>query len=100
MSRSVTYRFVRVVLNAARPVDQILMALGHELQHAIEVMEAPEVVDEPSLLALYQRIGTETRVSGRQGWETEAAFQAGLDVRRELVASVTLLARRLGAERE
>jgi hypothetical protein len=95
MGRSATFRFVRVELNATRPVDQILAALGHELQHVVEVMEAADVVDEASLLALYQRIGTETSVAGRQGWETQAAFKAGLEVRRQIAAGSAVLARRL-----
>jgi hypothetical protein len=101
LGRSPLFRFVRVVLNGSRSIDQMLVSLGHELQHAVEVLEAPEVVDEASLLALYQRIGTETRVSGRPGWETAAAFRVGQEVRRELNLNAALLARRVvPADRE
>jgi hypothetical protein len=54
-------------------------AIGHELQHAIEVLNHSSVRDGIAMLLLYQRIGPTS--SGR--FETEAAIQTGLDVERE-----------------
>jgi hypothetical protein len=57
-------------------------AIGHELQHAIEVLSDPGVRSGVAMLLLYQRLGPTS--SGR--FETEAAIQAGLDVERETCA--------------
>jgi hypothetical protein len=50
-------RFVRIVINArTAPWDQVEM-LGHELQHALEIAGARDVVDERGVRDLYERIG-------------------------------------------
>ena len=50
-------RFVRILINArTSPWEQVQM-LGHELQHALEIASAPEVVDEHGMRALFGRIG-------------------------------------------
>ena len=54
-------------------------AIGHELQHAIEVLSDSSVRNGVAMLLLYQRIGP---TSSRR-FETEAAIQTGLDVERE-----------------
>ena len=54
-------------------------AIGHELQHAIEVLSDSSVRDGIAMLLFYQRIGP---TSSRR-FETDAAIHAGLDVERE-----------------
>lgn len=49
---------------------QLVAALGHELQHALEIAGAPDVWDQAGLVQLYRRIGWEWR-PGR--YETRAA---------------------------
>ena len=61
--------------------------LGHELQHAVELAEAPAVEDAADYEQLYERIGYESCSSAaRRCFETDAAVQAGRDVLRELRA--------------
>jgi hypothetical protein len=70
-------RIVRVRVNA-KDVDWNLMgSIGHELQHAIEVLGDSKVVDTRALYFFYDRIGI------RRGntFETVAAIQAGNHVR-------------------
>lgn len=55
--------------------------LGHELQHALEVASASDVLDSASMIRLYRRIGWE---ADALKFETKAAQTAGLNVRREL----------------
>jgi hypothetical protein len=54
-------------------------AIGHELQHAIEVLGDFSVRDGIAMLLFYHRIGPTTS----RRFETEAAIHTGLDVERE-----------------
>jgi len=77
------YRYVRASINPELPPDALIAAIGHELQHVIEIIEHPSVTDPSSLLALYHRIGG----GGSQRTpmlDTEAARSAGAQVRKDL----------------
>jgi hypothetical protein len=60
-----------------------LAAIGHELQHAREVADAPEVVDGAAFAGFYGRIGERVRADG-DAWDTQAAFETGVRIRREV----------------
>jgi len=64
--------------------DQLIALIAHELQHALEVLAHPEVVDVDSMLAMYSRIGVP--LAGRSGYETSAAHAVQNAVFSELVA--------------
>lgn len=75
-------RIVRVRVDA-RGADWELMGLiGHELQHAVEVLSEPAITNTTAMLAFYLREG---RRIGNLGTlvETVAAVRAGDDVRTE-----------------
>lgn len=76
----VRYLMVRIDFFRLSPSERIV-ALGHELQHALEVASAPEVTDAASLAKLYQRIGRESS-EGR--FESDDAHDTGNRVRRGL----------------
>jgi hypothetical protein len=86
-------RVVRInfVLNKDRGVvtvikqqrDRLLAQIAHELEHAIEIAESPDVVDAVSLQRLYERIGFPS-TSSPQGFETAAAVRAGEAALREV----------------
>ncbi|MDP2391124.1 MAG: hypothetical protein Q8N52_12415, partial [Acidobacteriota bacterium] len=84
------YRYLRATLNAGLGTDQQIATLGHELQHAVEVLDDELVVCEKSLVALYRRIGQPSRATSA-GWETLAAQETGYQVRRELGESAGVL---------
>lgn len=65
-----------------RTHDRLLGLIGHELQHALEVIQHPNVVDVNTMDAMYRRIGTP--LAGVRGYETSAARAAGDAVLREL----------------
>lgn len=89
------YRYLRAWLNPDLPHDHLVAALAHELRHVIEIIEHAEVRSEGQLVDLYRRIGRQTRGGQTSGWETDAAWQVGQDVRIELArGAATLLARR------
>jgi hypothetical protein len=64
--------------------DRRLITMAHELQHAIEVLEAPDVTTEAAVDQLFERIGTHAS-SGVV--ETQRALDAERVVARELSAN-------------
>lgn len=81
------FRYLRAQINFDLPADQAIATIAHELQHAVEVLNDDTVVSENTLVALYRRIGTPSRLELTSGWETEAAQAMGHQVRRELSAT-------------
>jgi hypothetical protein len=79
-------RYVRVLVTPDRTRvshDQLLALIAHELQHAREVLEHPDVVDLTTMDAMYRQIGTPI-AGGPRGFETSAARAAGTAVLSEL----------------
>lgn len=91
MSKTGAFRYVRATINPQQINYELIATLAHELQHALEVGGEESVVDQRSLAQLYQRIGHPSGAGGA-GYETAAAQQAGLQVRRELAASTAVAA--------
>jgi hypothetical protein len=63
-----------------------LATLAHELQHAVEIAERPDIVDEASLIRAYAQFGTSVRsnASGKgRRVDTDAAVAVGQRVWRE-----------------
>jgi hypothetical protein len=80
-------RLLVVELACRRTRQQQLAALGHELRHAVEIADAPSIVDATTLAAFYRRIGESVAVAGAvEAFETAAAVDAGRRVRAELAA--------------
>lgn len=84
-------RYLRIVITRDKnrqSHDQLIALIGHELRHALEAIEHPDVVDAQTLEAMYRRIGTS--VAGQHsGYETSAARAAGDAVLAELSATRT-----------
>jgi hypothetical protein len=99
MSKAGGYRYLRAQISTDLNADQMIATMAHELQHALEVSEDPGVTDQRSLAELYRRIGRQSRASVVSEWETVAAQEAGVQVRRELVALPTVLASANAANR-
>jgi hypothetical protein len=78
------FRYLLVSIHIDQPPDQQIVLLGHELQHALEIAEAPGVRDDAALAALYRRIGW--MAGGANKFETHLAQATGARVRRDLVA--------------
>ena len=77
-------RFVFVKVDTRRAVGCALMAsLGHELQHALEVLRVPKVVDNVTLAHFYMHLGP---TGDNDRFETGAAVRAGERVEGELRA--------------
>ncbi|HSK10270.1 MAG TPA: hypothetical protein VK911_11900 [Vicinamibacterales bacterium] len=76
-------RYVLISITTfAGEADHFLL-LGHELQHAVELADAPDVRDNPSMSRLYERIGWR---ESPLVYETPEAQEAGRVVQREMWA--------------
>ena len=86
----VGHRYLVIELACGRARLSQMAALGHELHHAVEIANEPSVVDTRTLAAFYERIGRQTgNAGGRLTFETDAAANAGLRARRELLVNLT-----------
>jgi len=78
-------RYLRLVVTPDKTRvdhDGLIALLAHELQHALEVLAHPDVVDLDSMLAMYAQIGRP--LSGRSGYETSEAHAVQDGVASEL----------------
>jgi len=73
-------RILRIAVSTHRDHEEVMAAIGHELQHAIEVLGDPHVTDYHTMYSFFDRIGP----TGSERFETHAAVQAGMDVLHEL----------------
>jgi hypothetical protein len=79
--------YLRIVIDdrRLRPRDLQIEVIAHELCHALEAAESPEVTDTASLVALFRRIGrTNFESSQMTTYETAAALETGQRVATEL----------------
>jgi hypothetical protein len=74
------HRIIRVLVDTRRDRDDLIAALGHELQHAVEVLGQPKLRSMSAVLFFYQHEGFE--VEGR--FETQAALDTGVVVFNEI----------------
>jgi hypothetical protein len=79
------YRYVHIrVARLASAAVQIAL-IGHELRHAVEIADAPGVVDASSLVREYEKIGyLSPRVTPGVSFDSDAAIEAGYQVLRDL----------------
>ena len=80
-------RYLRVIVapnKNRKSRDQLLALIGHELRHALEVIEHPEVVDAATMDAMYRKIGIPLS-GGLKGYETSAARATGDAVLADLI---------------
>jgi hypothetical protein len=74
-------RYVLIQIGTGDSQQDAIALLGHELEHANEIADAPGVSDMNGFVALYERIGVR---SGSHQYETKMAQEAGRQIRREL----------------
>ena len=87
MAGGVRYLHIRLAWN--RAPRRLVATLAHELQHAVEIADAEDVVDEASLARAYARMGEPSALNVRstQAFETREAVDIGQRVWREYDAS-------------
>jgi hypothetical protein len=77
------YRILRILLDMRQKPRDLMGSIGHELRHAIEILENRTLVDTATVYLFY---ASGTRSDGRP-FETRAAIEAGYAVRNEIEAS-------------
>jgi hypothetical protein len=78
-------RYLRVRIGCAISGIRQVAILGHELRHAVEVADAPWVVDESTMAEEYRRIGFQsTSDTDGSSFESRAAIDAGERILRDL----------------
>jgi hypothetical protein len=73
-------RILRIIVDSHRDRDELIAAIGHELQHANEALADSHVTSDITMYNFFRRIAPTDK--GR--FETDAAVQVGLDVLAEL----------------
>ena len=74
-------RLLRIVVSRRRaPGCELIASVGHELQHALEVLSNPNIRTGFGLSSFFQRIGPE---GNPRRFETTEAIQVGLAVAKE-----------------
>lgn len=84
-------RMLVVEIAVAMSTGDQLIYLAHELQHAVEIAGAPDVVSPQTLAAFYARIGVRTHRES-DTFETPQAVEVADHVRRELMTDVAVSA--------
>jgi hypothetical protein len=77
------YRVLRLILDPQRQDDEALASLGHELQHAAEVLGDHNIRTSTQMYYYFRWIGHSGRVT-EQTFETRAAIEAGNTILGEL----------------
>ena len=77
-------RYLRVWVLRGRAPDDMIATIGHELQHVVELLEIDDG-DVASGFPVTTTVAFDPR-TGRRTYETDAAIQVGVAVRRELRA--------------
>lgn len=88
LASSLHPRLFAIEIDPRHTMTDRLVALAHELQHAVEIADAGSVRDSRSMAALFAAIGDLTGDSGRVvTYETAAAVDTARRVRSELAAA-------------
>jgi hypothetical protein len=77
------HRVLRILVDPRKPDDELMGSIGHELQHAVEVLSHPFIRSYSAMILLYKKTCPECAGV----FETDAAVAAGISVRRELSVS-------------
>jgi hypothetical protein len=80
VTRAGPNRILHIRVDKRKTGRDLMVAIGHELQHAIEVLSEPGVVDTDSARLFYERVARTERPS----FETEVAIETELRVDGEL----------------
>ena len=77
------FRYLRVQVASHTGTHDLIAVIGHELQHAMEIAEHPNVQDSEGVAGLYKLIGLQA--PGVERYDTTAARSVGRRVRAELL---------------
>jgi PadR family transcriptional regulator len=78
------FRYLRVMIVTQGSENRLISLLAHELQHAVEVAQAPEARDAESLEKMFSRRAMQFGCGGTTCYETQASRDVEDAVRSEL----------------
>lgn len=81
------HRYLRIAVDTAGTTHRLVSLLAHELQHAVEVAQAPDARDSQSLERLFSRLAVGFGCGSSGCFETRAARDIEEIVRAELAAT-------------
>jgi len=74
------HRLLRILVDPRRPQRTLISSIGHELRHAIEVLNEPSIRSNAAIFRFFSEVGP----TARETFETTAAIRAGIDICAEL----------------
>lgn len=78
-------RYVRVDINVTLAPRRQIALLAHELQHALEIADHPDITDVEAMESFFEDIGFQSFEDGRhRSYETDAALEVQETVEQEL----------------
>jgi hypothetical protein len=83
VSEAGAYRMLWVTVDVRQVDSNLIGSIGHELQHAIEILSNARVRNSAAMYLFYSRHGWQVG-NGRGAFETTAATKAGNAVREEI----------------
>jgi hypothetical protein len=87
-TRAGGYRYVRISIASRLRGCDLVVIIGHELRHAVEIADTPSLVDQRSMAAFYTEVGVRRAGPSRDTFDTTAAVEAGTRIRYEVAAFV------------
>jgi hypothetical protein len=81
------FRYLKIYVPFSQSREQQIATLGHELQHAVAIAEAPAVVDSDSLRREFERIGNVNQSAGAGG-ALSFDSPAAVEIRRRILREV------------
>ena len=90
MSAAGGFRYVHIRVARLPSADVQIALIGHELRHAVEIADAPAIVDGDTLAREYERIGfANTQQLSGVSYDSDAAVAAGYQVLKDLTGRVS-----------
>jgi hypothetical protein len=81
------FRYVRIAIDLHGASDRLVPVLAHELQHAVEVSEHPDIHDEHGMERLFERLRVKHGCARSTCSESDAAIDVQATVAAELAAA-------------
>jgi hypothetical protein len=82
------HRMLQIKVDPKKEEWDLMGSIGHELRHAVEVLEEPSVTSSAAMYMFYDRIARRSGDSAFGAFETNAAVDAGIAVRAEVRRSM------------
>ena len=74
------HRLLRILVDTRKAGSDLAACIGHELQHALEILGEPGIISSRHMYHFFDRVGQ----TGLDRFETSAAIKAGLNIEAEL----------------